>query len=68
MIANEEQEIAFHQLPEAFTFAKASQILGKADESVNWFLHELLRLGLATKVGRGKYRKCVLCAQEGIAA
>ena len=65
MIENEEQERAFHQLAEEFTFREALQTLRKADESVNWFLHKLVRLGLARKTRRGKYRKCVLCAQEG---
>jgi hypothetical protein len=68
MIANQEQESAFHQLPGDFTFTEAKRTLGKANESVNWFLHKLVRLGLATKTGRGEYRKIFCSAQEGIAA
>jgi len=69
MIANAEQEGAFQQLPEAFTFDEVRQTLKKGNESVNWFLHKLVRLGLANKVGRGKYRKSVLCSTpEGVAA
>jgi RecA/RadA recombinase len=66
LMANEEQERAFHQLSEEFTFGEACRALGKVDESTNWFIHKLVRLGLARKVGRGKYRKCILCAREGV--
>ena len=69
MIANEEQERAFHRLSEKFTFGEACRALGKTTESVNCLLHKLVRLGRASKVGRRKYRKGALCSTpEGVAA
>jgi hypothetical protein len=57
------QEAAYQALPEQFWFREARRIYGRHDEATNQLLHNLMRLGLVRKVGRGQYQKCPMAGE-----
>ena len=59
LIENAEQEAAFARLADEFTFGDAERLLGRQSSATTWFVQKLIRLGLAHKVGHGKYHKHV---------
>jgi hypothetical protein len=59
LIENADQEAAFARLAHEFTFGDAERLLGRQSSATTWFVQKLIRLGLAHKVGHGKYHKHV---------
>lgn len=57
MIENPDQQAAYEDLGETFSFKDARLRLDKPNKVTNDFVHKLIRLGLARKVARGNYQK-----------
>ena len=66
MLENPDQEAAFLALGESFHFKQARMIYGKQGQATTRFLHKLIRLGLASKIGRGEYRKNEVAQNAGL--
>jgi hypothetical protein len=65
MLETAEQQAAFARLPEAFSFSEACAFCGKQNQATCDYLQKLIRLGLVSKIERGKYRKNILAPEGG---
>ena len=59
LLFNDEQQEAFAQLPEDFSFKEAKHFYGRGDQATRNFLQKCIRVGILRQVGRGRYRKVV---------
>jgi hypothetical protein len=57
LLFNEDQQTAYRQLPNEFSFTEAKRIYGHADQATSDFLQKCRRVGILSRVGRGRYRK-----------
>jgi hypothetical protein len=60
LLFNAEQEQAFGNFPDSFTFKQAKQVYGRVDQATKDFLNKCMRLNILRHVARGEYQKVVL--------
>ena len=57
LLGNNDQEAAFRELPNEFTFKKAKEVLGRSDDPTSKWLKKCASLGLVRQTGRGRYAR-----------
>jgi hypothetical protein len=62
LLGNPDQQAAYENLPNEFSFTVARRIYGRTDDPTRKFLLKCETVGLTEQVGRGAYRKIVLPA------
>jgi AAA domain len=66
LLFNPEQEKAYEDLPQQFSFKQAKQAYGRQDQATSDMLRKCAELNLVQKVARGRYAKMVEASGVGV--